>query len=71
MDASDLAGIGEGGEGGADGIEMQMDGGAMQDYAELYRVHAATASPLRRRASENLAQKVGSVSHLTDNMYAG
>jgi hypothetical protein len=71
MGASDLPGIGEGGEGGADGMEMQMDGGAMQDYAELYRVQAATASPLRRRASVKLAQKVGSASHPTGNMYAG
>ena len=48
-----------------------MDSAAMQDYAELYRVHAATASPLRRRASEKLAQKAGSASHPTGNAYTG
>jgi len=29
------------------------------DYADTYRVHAATASPLRRRASERLATSSG------------
>ncbi|KAG0649171.1 TGF-beta-induced transcription factor 2 [Hyphodiscus hymeniophilus] len=48
-----------GGNHGMDGITEMRDG-AMQDYAELYRVHAATASPLRRRVSEKAAMKVGS-----------
>jgi hypothetical protein len=30
-----------------------------QDYADLYRVHAATSSPLRRRASKTLAAQHG------------
>jgi len=34
------------------------DGPAI-DYAELYRVHAATASPLRRRASAKMAARSG------------
>ncbi|KAE8452703.1 hypothetical protein EG329_013962 [Mollisiaceae sp. DMI_Dod_QoI] len=33
--------------------------GLAQDYAELYRVHAATASPLRRRASAKMASQSG------------
>jgi len=33
--------------------------GLAQDYAELYRVHAATASPLRRRASTKMASQSG------------
>jgi hypothetical protein len=33
--------------------------GLAQDYAELYLVHAATASPLRRRASSRMAAKAG------------
>lgn len=33
--------------------------GISRDYAELYRVSAATASPLRRRASEKLAAQAG------------
>lgn len=45
--------------------------GALRDYSELHRVHAATASPLRRRASEKAASKVGSVSSPQENMYAG
>ncbi|KAK0129390.1 hypothetical protein ONS95_001316 [Cadophora gregata] len=36
------------------------DGPAI-DYAELYRVHAATASPLRRRASAKMAARNGFV----------
>lgn len=45
--------------------------GALNDYSELYRVSAATASPLRRRASEKLAQKVGSKASPRGNLYAG
>jgi len=38
-----------------------MDGlSELKDYADAYRVHAATASPLRRRASERLARDAGS-----------
>ncbi|KAF4625273.1 hypothetical protein G7Y89_g12893 [Cudoniella acicularis] len=33
--------------------------GISKDYAELHRVHAATASPLRRRASEKMAVRSG------------
>lgn len=36
----------------------KSDGPAI-DYAELYRVHAATASPLRRRASAKMAARSG------------
>ena len=62
---------------GVGSVGMRMGGGmgmndeAMQDYAELYRVHAATASPLRRKASEKLAAKVGSSDSPRGNMYAG
>ena len=37
--------------------EVQND--FMQDYTDLYRVSAATASPLRRKASEKLAKQAG------------
>ena len=30
-----------------------------KEYAEMYRVHSATASPLRRRASMRVAEKKG------------
>jgi len=55
---------------------MNVGGGmsaesGIQDYAELYRVNAATASPLRRRVSEKQAAKVGSSRDPTGNMYAG
>ena len=53
------------------GVNGTMSSGAMQDYAELYKVSAATASPLRRRASEKLAQKVGSKSEPRGNLYSG
>jgi len=33
--------------------------GELRDYSDAYRVSAATASPLRRRASEKLARGVG------------
>jgi hypothetical protein len=51
-------------QGGTSGVQKNLrteaiNEGAMQDYAELYRVHAATASPLRRRASEKAAQRLG------------
>ena len=36
-----------------------MNEEGMRDYAELYRVHASTASPLRRAASEKLVRRVG------------
>ncbi|KAL2060825.1 hypothetical protein VTL71DRAFT_8877 [Oculimacula yallundae] len=35
--------------------------GPAPDFAELYRVHAATASPLRRRASAKMAARSGHV----------
>jgi hypothetical protein len=44
---------------------------ALHDYSELYKVHAATASPLRRRASEKLAAKMGRAGSSRGNMYAG
>lgn len=31
----------------------------MQDYTDLYRISAATASPLRRKASEKMAKQAG------------
>jgi hypothetical protein len=31
----------------------------LHDFAELHRVEAATASPLRRRASEKMAAQAG------------
>ena len=63
-----MAGIEEGGEGVADWMEMQMDDGAVQDFAELYEVHAAITNPLQRGASKKLAWKVGGASDLTGNM---
>jgi len=40
--------------------KFPIDGeGKVLDYAEFHRVNAATASPLRRRASEKMAAKAG------------
>ena len=36
-----------------------MKEGVAPDYAEMYRVQAATASPLRRKASEKMAEARG------------
>lgn len=41
------------------GIQRSKGDGLAVDYAELYRVHAATASPLRRRASSRMAAQAG------------
>lgn len=53
------------------GFEEQR--GQEYEYADLHRVHAATSSPLRRRASEKLAQKSGlmfpSVSQIGTDLY--
>ncbi|KAG4435299.1 hypothetical protein IFR05_009225 [Cadophora sp. M221] len=40
-------------------ISRSKGDGPAIDYAELYRVHAATASPLRRRASAKMAARSG------------
>jgi hypothetical protein len=39
--------------------ERLMKGVVAPDYAEMYRVQAATASPLRRKASERMAEARG------------
>jgi hypothetical protein len=43
---------------GAQGKGLMKEGVA-RDYAEMYRVQAATASPLRRKASEKMAEARG------------
>ncbi len=44
---------GKGSKGTGTQVQRSKGDGPAFDYAELYRVHAATASPLRRRASAN------------------
>ena len=61
-------GIREGSSGVGTGTS-EMKEGAMRDYAELHRVSAATASPLRRKASEKLAQKAGSAFNSRESLY--
>jgi hypothetical protein len=39
--------------------DTQQAMGIAREYAEMYRVSAATASPLRRRATERMAEKRG------------
>ena len=55
---------------GTNGVD-EISEGALRDYAELYRVSAATASPLRRKATEKAAAKVGSARSPRVNLYAG
>jgi len=39
--------------------QTQLAMGVAKEYADMYRVQAATASPLRRRASEKMAETKG------------